>query len=569
MMLQGKDRGALSPVAVAMTSGCRAMYRHVMRSLRQSLSQSLRRFSRDEDGVLLIFTMFLFLLMCMMGGVAVDLMRFEQQRTKMQQTLDRSVLAAASMTQRLDAEDVVNDYFTKAGMEQYLDEVEAPEGLNFRQVRARASADVPTFLMHLVGIDNLQAVAGSEAEQRITNVEVSMVLDVSRSMVLYPNQSSNPQKFQNLKDAATEFVETVLENDIEDRISISLVPYNGQVNLGPDLMDQYTVSHQHNYPNSHCLDLPQWTYNSHHIPTNTAFPQAGFFDSFTATTRDNRWRSSPSFTQGNGNFLNVWCQPIAANIIRPLQNDVGQLTGYINNLVAVGATSIDLGLKWGLNLLSPNSRQMVTNLRNRNIVPDEFDGRPLDFSAEDAMKVIVLMTDGEHFAFEALNDTYRSGNSDIWRSRGDGHLSVRPPGYNQYWVPHRDEWRSSPWNTGGGSATRLSWPEVWQDYPVQWVAWQLYARATGTNQYTIWLNRFRSQTPTNTMDNRLQDVCNLAKNNGIIIYGIAFELESSNGANQIRNCSTSESHFFDVEGLELRTAFRAIANNISQLRLTQ
>jgi hypothetical protein len=37
-------------------------------------------------------------------------------RTSLQNTLDRATLAAASLSQQLDAEDVVTDYFDKAGL---------------------------------------------------------------------------------------------------------------------------------------------------------------------------------------------------------------------------------------------------------------------------------------------------------------------------------------------------------------------------------------------------------------------------------------------------------------------
>jgi hypothetical protein len=53
-----------------------------------------------------------------------------------------------------------------------------------------------------------------------------------------------------------------------------------------------------------------------------------------------------------------------------------------------------------------------------------------------------------------------------------------------------------------------------------------------------------------------------------VVYGIGFEAPSS-GRNELRACSTSTSHYFDASGLEISTAFRAIASNISQLRLTQ
>ena len=78
--------------------------------------RAVNRFRKDEDGSLIIFGMIIFLLMLMIGGMAVDLMRHERMRTELQQTLDRSVLAAASLTQDLDAEAVVRDYFAKADL---------------------------------------------------------------------------------------------------------------------------------------------------------------------------------------------------------------------------------------------------------------------------------------------------------------------------------------------------------------------------------------------------------------------------------------------------------------------
>ena len=111
------------------------------------------RFARDEDGSLMLFGMCLFMLMLMLGGLAVDLMRYEQRRTALQQTIDRSVLAAASLTQDLDPEDVVNDYFEKAGLQQYLRNVTVTEGLNFRNVSATADAELDPFFTPIEVLD--------------------------------------------------------------------------------------------------------------------------------------------------------------------------------------------------------------------------------------------------------------------------------------------------------------------------------------------------------------------------------------------------------------------------------
>jgi hypothetical protein len=72
------------------------------------------------------------------------------------------------------------------------------------------------------------------------------------------------------------------------------------------------------------------------------------------------------------------------------------------------------------------------------------------------------------------------------------------------------------------------------------------------------------------MDARLDQVCETAKSQGVLIYGIAFEAPT-NGVNAIRGCANSpaSTYFFDVDGLDISTAFALIASNLSQLRLTQ
>ena len=93
----------------------------------------LARFRRDEDGGIIIFSLFIFVLMLWFTGMSIDLMRFETTRTKVQGTLDRAVLAAADLDQELPPADVVRDYFEKAGMLDFLDgEPIVDEGINYR-----------------------------------------------------------------------------------------------------------------------------------------------------------------------------------------------------------------------------------------------------------------------------------------------------------------------------------------------------------------------------------------------------------------------------------------------------
>ncbi len=86
------------------------------RALMRNVVNRSQRFHRDEDGALIIFALVLFLLMAMMGGVAIDLMRYERSRTALQNTLDRCTLMAASLDQTLDPQSVVKDCVDKAGI---------------------------------------------------------------------------------------------------------------------------------------------------------------------------------------------------------------------------------------------------------------------------------------------------------------------------------------------------------------------------------------------------------------------------------------------------------------------
>ena len=77
----------------------------------------------DESGAIIVLWLFLFLSMIVIVGMAVDAMRTETKRVKLQQTLDSAVLAAADLDQPNEATAVVNDYFKKAGLEDFLADV--------------------------------------------------------------------------------------------------------------------------------------------------------------------------------------------------------------------------------------------------------------------------------------------------------------------------------------------------------------------------------------------------------------------------------------------------------------
>lgn len=523
-------------------------------------------FLRDEDGTVLFFAVCMMLVMLMLAGMGVDIMRFETTRNELQQTADRATLASASITQELDPEALVRDYFAKAGLEDRLTKVEVTTGLNFRTVRVEARANTNPIFLNLYNkraVDEIEARALSVAEQRITNVEIMLVLDVSGSM--------SGSKLYNLKTSAKEFVSTVINADAEGRISIGIVPYNGQVNMPQDLQDLFVNrTNDHGVSNVNCFDLPASVYSGLGLPLTSALPVTGHVDTFSSTSYSSGYVSATG-SSAVPNPGNRWCPPSTRNVILPPTNNIATLQSHIDNLEAIGATSINAGMKWGMALIDPGSRPLISAMVARGRTPAQFDGRPFDYDDDESMKVIVLMTDGEHFAEERLNDGYRTESSPIFLG-SDGYYSIfhdRSNTSNDYWVPHRNEWRSQPWPDSSRS-TRLAWDTVWARLRVTWVAWQLYARAydNSSNVYYNAMDMFRTKTNVNDMNDQLQSVCSRARANEVIVYGIAFEAPY-NGARQIESCATTPSHYFNATGLEIQSAFRAIASNISQLRLTQ
>lgn len=565
----------------------------------------LRRFARDEDGSLIIFGLFAFLIILSLTGVGIDLMRFERDRAALQYTMDRAALAAADLDQTLDPTDVVNDYLDKAGLLEYLTNVTVDEGFGYRSVSASATYEFPTQFMHMSGIDLLTAPAATTAEERIDGVEISLVLDVSGSM----NSNS---RLTNLKVAAKEFVDTMVDNSADGNLSISIIPYATQVSVPDSIMSQFNVSAEQTYSN--CITFSAADFDSTGMSTATPMTSAMHFDPwYTYDARDN---SVPSVLgTGSAYYRSLpVCEAISGREILPLSKSRSELKTYIDNLTARGNTSIDVGMKWGTALVDPSLQGVVTNLIAAGDVSADFSDRPTTYDSGDTLKVIVLMTDGQNTSQYYINDGYRSGESNIWYNAEMEKYSVyvglddgdydRDGNYDEpmfYW-PFNGTWRDHAYGEGTyeetrtervcrsyrrngsckryrtvrttvtvdepGSAAIVSYPDLWAYTSLRWVVRYLYEPWMGGSAWYDWYYDVRSYVGSSTKNARTKSICDAAKAQGIIVYTIGFEAPSA-GQAVLRDCASSDSHFFDVRGLEIADAFSAIASSIRKLRLTQ
>ncbi len=451
-------------------------------------------FRGDESGALILFALFIFILMLLIGGMAVDFMRFETTRTKIQNTVDRAVLAAASLNQTRPPEEVVQDYFDKAGLGGALENVIVDQSLNHRKVQAVAKANINTFFLHMSGIQTLTAPGGGTAEENVSNVEISLVLDISGSMGRA--SSTGGSKIALLRDAAQDFVDAVLKDESKDKISLSLISYSAQVNAGPDIFNQMNVKGSyidptHNY--SHCIEFEQADFTTASLDLSKTYRQGQHFSPYRYFDRD-----------GTVSYPN--CPKRDHDRILAFSQDRDQIKAQIGDLKPEANTAIHMGMKWATALLDPSTRPIVNGLIGMGKVDNVFSGRPVDYTDDETIKFIVLMTDGENVNTVRLRRKYYDSVYD----------------YNH-------------WNT----------------------------RAVPRSSRYLFYKYTASQA-----DNMLDNICDAAKAKGITVYTVGFEV-GNHGADVMESCATTPSHFFRVEGIEISEAFKAIANQINRLRLTQ
>ncbi len=521
-------------------------------------------FIRDEAGNITVFSVFMLVLILGITGASVDLMRFEAVRATMQTTMDRAVLAAADLDQQQDANTVVRDYLAKAGIEAILDDVDPDEGLNYRTVSASGHADLDTFFLKMMGMNQLTAPASATAEERISHVEISMVLDVSGSM--------SGSRLTNMQAAAREFVDTVIQptngDSGEGLTTVSLVPYNATVNLGDTVGAYFNLDADHGYSN--CATFPGSAYDTVAVDPATRLEKIAHFDVY------NRQRN------GAHKISDPWCDTGDSRAVMVHSADRDALKTRINSLWAQGNTAIDLGVKWGAALLDEDMNDLVTNMNEDGLVIDAAADRPAGYDDEEAIKFIVVMTDGENTSQYDLRDKYKTGMSYIWveenssGTRSDDRYSARVRDWsgtsNDVWYwPDYDTYRNYP--RGGSDARQLTWPEVFERFPTSALAPYFltdpyYDRYISSSDWYDLNGAYETRVNGDMADDRLSRICRAAREEGIVIFAIAFE--APNGGKQaLKDCASSPSHYFDVEGVEITETFHAIARQINSLRLIQ
>eukprot|EP00903_Cladosiphon_okamuranus_P021863 g20099.t1 len=420
----------------------------------------LRAFRSDESGVLAKPMIMILVLMFALGGLGMDLVRMERDRTNLQYTLDRAVLAAADLDQPLDPEAVVIDYMSKSGLGEYTTVVVPEVSPTAKRVKASVDTEFTAGWMNSIFYEDymrnpdtyelepitLPLLASSTAVESIGNVEISLVLDVSGSM-----RSNN--RLVNLKRAAKEFVQTMDDNTEDGKMSISIVPYSTQVSMPAAFLDEMRVSDEHSYSN--CINFDGSDFNTTGLNLSREYERTMHFSV---------WNYN-DYRDDDEHVRQPTCASDADNPERTallMSDNVAQLQSYIDAFEHSENTSIDLGMKWGTALLDPSVQPIIATLANdanpNQSIEARYANRPVSYQDTETLKVIVMMTDGQNTAQYYIKNDYREGLTPVWYNSEENVYSTYDPnryGSDKYYWHQTGEWEDHPYGNGTYEETMI------------------------------------------------------------------------------------------------------------------
>jgi hypothetical protein len=209
---------------------------------------------------------------------------------------------------------------------------------------------------------------------------------------------------------------------------------------------------------------------------------------------------------GSGSSRLFGC-PKTNNAIIPYSNNLAALSAAVDALSVETFTATYLGVKWGASMIDPTSRPIVNAMIANGTLGAEFAGWPNDWNDPSTRKIAVVMSDGQN---TRLNEVVES----LYR--------LRPPLY---------------WDT---------------------------VKPIASEKYSV-IDSER----TGAGDVVLKDICDQVKvASNATVYTIGFELaDEPKARDALLDCASSPSTFYLVDGVEISTAFKNIADEIVNLKL--
>ena len=330
------------------------------------MQKLLKQYSKSNTGNFALMAAISIFLLVLVVAVAIDTTRLTQASTKLKGLTDSAALAAAEGQNRsLSERKAIFEEMMQIGianspelsvMYDYNLTYDTNSDAEVLTVTSRAEAKL---FFPMTRGDGKFVSALSEVTAGREFVEVALVLDISSSM--------DGAKIVELRNSATSFVQTLMDNqNTQGRVSIAVIPYGGSVRLPNDLnfMLNQPAPTQHWIGNqwNGCVSVSPFDYN-------------------TGITPQHRMNFMPDFTAYAAR--NNWC-PEAGNEMIGLSNNENTLLNKIAGLTLSDGTATDIGAAWGFAALDPRWRSQIQGMT---------PGSPRNYNAR-TKKIMVVMSDG-------------------------------------------------------------------------------------------------------------------------------------------------------------------------------
>ena len=321
------------------------------------------------------------------AGLAFDSGRGYLIQARLSQAVDAAALAGGRSVQiggRGDYEAQILKYFRANLSKGYLGaEIGDPDiRVNSAgdRIEVSAVANLPTTLLNVLGVKDLQVSARSVVSRSVKGLEIALVLDNSGSM--------EGSKLSDLKSATRTLLDTLYgDEDVVEDLHVSLVPFTARTNLKGqeealireasgeiDGDDDVTI-----IPSHLCFSLREGESKHDDTPPEERpfRPYAGAFNP----------KDDPA------PYKKYIC-PEAA--LLPLAKSKTRVANAVDGMEAEGCTRFDVGTAWGWRAISPLWRGTWQGVDS---------ALPVDYRARDIQKAVVIMTDGANTPEDCARDT--------------------------------------------------------------------------------------------------------------------------------------------------------------------